>query len=58
MFDGQAVKDLFESARPIFRAARGTDILLLGPRYALARCCEDHTHLTNFEDDGYSMWKV
>ena len=51
-------KDLFESARPIFRAARGTDILLLGPRYAVARCCEDPAHLTNFEDDSYSMRKV
>ena len=53
--DGQAVKEPFETALPICRAARGSEILLLGPlpRYAVARCCEDPSHLTNFEEDGY-----
>ena len=44
-----SIVDIFETAHPIFRAARGTDILLLGPlqRYAVARCCEDPSHLKN-----------
>ena len=55
MVTSHQVKQLFELAMPILRAARGSRILLMGPlpRYVEGRCCEDPIHITNFGGDNY-----
>ena len=51
----EAFRDLFETALPVIRAARGATILLVGPlhRYVTGKCCGNPAHITNFEDTAY-----
>ena len=48
-------KRIFEDTIPILRAARGTQILVIGPleRYTIRKCCENEDHITNFDDPSY-----
>ena len=40
---------------PIMRAARGAELLIIGPlpRYLVAECCNDPGHITNFDETGF-----
>ena len=40
---------------PVFRAARGAEILVIGPlqRYIMQKCCGNPGHITNFADQDY-----
>ena len=48
-------KQLFETALPINRSCSGSNVILLGPlpRFLLNKCCEDPTHITNFDEKEY-----
>jgi hypothetical protein len=50
------MKELFETAGPIFRAARSVPTLVLGPipHYVTDGCCEEPDHVTNLEDADYA----
>ena len=50
--DSRIVKKLFDTAMPVLRAARGAEVLIVGPlqRYLEQKCCLDNSHITNFED--------
>ena len=41
VINSKHVKELFETAMPVFRAARGAEILVIGPlqRYIMQKCC-------------------
>ena len=56
LIDNADFKNLFETALPIIRACRGSNVLLLGPlpRFLLNKCCEDLSHITNFGESGYT----
>ena len=49
------IKQLFELAMPILRAARGSRVILLGPlpRYVVGPCCNSPEHITNFSSEEY-----
>ena len=53
--DSKLVKELFETAMPVFKAARGAEILIVGPlqRYVVQKCCGNPGHITNFADPDY-----
>ena len=40
---------------PILRAARGVEIIIIGPLpwYAVEKCCTEQGHITNFDDPEY-----
>jgi len=46
----EMLKDRFIDAMPIFRAGRELPTVLVGPlpRYAMAKCCDNEAHVTNF----------
>ena len=50
--DSRIVKELFDTAMPVLRAARGAEVLIVGPlqHYMEQKCCLDNSHITNFED--------
>ena len=52
----ERMKELFDMAAPIFRAAKNVPTLVLGPipRYMSTSCCDDPDHLTNLEDADYA----
>jgi len=52
----ERLKELFEMARPIFRAAKDVPTIVLGPipRYCNTGCCDDSDHITNLEDADYA----
>ena len=54
--DAKLVKELFDTAMPVLRAARGAEVLIVGPlqRYLQQLCCLDNSHITNFEDSDYA----
>ena len=54
--DSRIVKELFDTAMPVLRAARGAEVLIVGPlqRYLEQKCCLDNSHITNFEDPDYA----
>ena len=54
--DAKLVKKLFDTAMPVLRAARGAEVLIVGPlqRYLEQKCCSDNNHITNFEDTDYA----
>lgn len=49
------MKDLFITALPLTKAAGAKKVILMGPmpRYLVAKCCEDASHLTNYDDEDY-----
>jgi len=49
------MRELFDEAAPIFRAAKNHPTIVLGPvpRYQVGGCCRDPTHITNIEDADY-----
>ena len=49
-----AFKKIFNMSAPLIRAAGSCCKILLSPlpRYAMARCCGEEQHLTNFDRDG------
>jgi len=51
----EELKERFEEATCMFRAAKEVPTIILGPivRYMAVGCCDDPDHLTNFEDDDY-----
>jgi hypothetical protein len=51
----EELKEKFEEATCMFKAAKGVATIILGPisRYVNIGCCEDPDHLTNIEDDDY-----
>ena len=53
--NAKGVKELFETAMPIMRAARGAELLIIGPlpRYLVAKCFNDPGHITNFDETGF-----
>ena len=53
--NGKQIKELFDAAMPIFRAARGAELLIIGPlpRYLVNLCCGDSSHITNFTEAEY-----
>ena len=53
--NAKGVKELFETAMPIMRAARGAELLIIGPlpRYLVAKCCNDPGHIINFDETGF-----
>ena len=53
--NAKQVKELFDAAMPIFRAAGGAELLIIGrlPRYLVNPCCGDSGHITNFTEAGY-----
>ena len=55
MASGHQIKQLFELAMPILRAARGSRVILLGPlpRYVVGPCCNSAEHITNFSSEEY-----
>ena len=54
--DAKLIKELFDTAMPVLRAARGAEILIVGPlqRYLEQKCCSDINHITNFTDPDYA----
>ena len=54
--DSRIVKELFDTAMPVLRAARGAEVLIVGPlqRYLEQKCCLDNSHITNFVDPDYA----
>jgi len=50
------MKNLFDTAAPVFRAAKNVPTIVLGPipRYVVDSCCEDPDHVTNLEDADFS----
>ena len=46
--NAKQIKELFDAAMPIFRAARGAELLIIGPlpRYLVNPCCSDSGHIT------------
>ena len=53
--DARLVKELFDTNMPVLRAARGAEVLIVGPlqHYLEQKCCLDNSHITNFEDPDY-----
>ena len=54
--DSRIVKELFDTAMPALRAARGAEFLIVGPlqRYLEQKCCLEPSHITNFADPEYA----
>ena len=55
VIDSKHVKKLFGTVMPVFRAARGVEILIVGPlqHYVAQKCCGNSGHITNFADSDY-----
>ena len=49
------LKDLFETATCMFKAAKQVPTIIMGPvqRYQSRGCCDDPDHITNLEDPDY-----
>jgi len=52
----ERMRELFDIAAPVFRAAKNVPTFVLGPipRYMTTSCCEEPDHVTNFEDADYA----
>ena len=53
--NAKAGKELFDDALPILRAARGAELLVIGPlpRFLVKKCCDNAGHITYFGEAGY-----
>ncbi len=55
VLDGDCFKEVFDTSLPLLKATKGHKLLLVGPlpRYVTYKCCDDDSHITNYDNDDY-----